>query len=157
VPLFLFGVGLGGLFDGIVIHQILQWHHMLSATQRGSTNTVAGLETNTLADGIFHAFAFVVVLVALALTMRNRRADADAVLPAWRAVIGWLLVGWGAFNVVEGLVDHHLLAVHHVRDDVAHPLTWDIGFLCISVVLLLVGLLLLRRVRVDVERTRPPS
>jgi uncharacterized membrane protein len=26
----LLGIGLGGFFDGIVLHQILQWHHMLS-------------------------------------------------------------------------------------------------------------------------------
>src|SRR4051812_24192423 len=27
---FLFGLGLGGFFDGIVFHQVLQWHHMVS-------------------------------------------------------------------------------------------------------------------------------
>jgi uncharacterized membrane protein len=26
-----FGLGLGGFFDGIVLHQLLQWHHMLSS------------------------------------------------------------------------------------------------------------------------------
>jgi uncharacterized membrane protein len=26
-----FGLGLGGFFDGIVLHQILQWHHMLTS------------------------------------------------------------------------------------------------------------------------------
>lgn len=26
----LLGLGLGGFFDGIVLHQILQWHHMLT-------------------------------------------------------------------------------------------------------------------------------
>lgn len=26
----LLGVGLGGLLDGILLHQILQWHHMLT-------------------------------------------------------------------------------------------------------------------------------
>jgi uncharacterized membrane protein len=28
----LFGLGLVGFFDGIVLHQILQWHHMLAGT-----------------------------------------------------------------------------------------------------------------------------
>jgi uncharacterized membrane protein len=55
-----------------------------------------------------------------------------------------LLVGWGAFNIVEGVVDHHLLTVHHVRDDVADPLAWDVSFLAISAVLLSIGLALLR-------------
>ena len=26
----LLGVGLGGFFDGIVLHQLLQWHHMIT-------------------------------------------------------------------------------------------------------------------------------
>jgi uncharacterized membrane protein len=28
-PSFLLGVGLGVFLDGIVLHQVLQWHHML--------------------------------------------------------------------------------------------------------------------------------
>jgi uncharacterized membrane protein len=28
----LLGIGFGGFFDGIVLHQILQWHHMLTST-----------------------------------------------------------------------------------------------------------------------------
>jgi uncharacterized membrane protein len=147
VPLFLFGVGLGGFVDGIVLHQILQWHHMISDTNDGRMDTVAGLERNTLADGLFHLFAFAVVLVALYLAMRAGRANARAVLPSWGVVTGWLLVGWATFNLVEGIIDHHLLTVHHVRDDVAHPLVWDLAFLGISIVLLPVGLALVRRGR----------
>jgi uncharacterized membrane protein len=33
----LFGIGLGGFLDGIVLHQILQWHHMLSHVLRDLT------------------------------------------------------------------------------------------------------------------------
>jgi len=146
VPLFLFGVGLGGFADGIVLHQILQWHHMISDTVQGPTNTVKGLEKNTLADGVFHLATFVIVVVALYMTLRTRRADAIAVFPSRGVVSGWLLVGWGTFNLVEGIIDHHLLTVHHVRDDVGDPLAWDLAFLAVSVVLLLVGLALVRRV-----------
>jgi uncharacterized membrane protein len=118
---------------------------MISDTGEGPMTTVAGLEANTLADGLFHAMALLVVLVALYLALRVRRSDATAVLPSSRVVVGWLLVGWGAFNIVEGVVDHHLLTVHHVRDDVADSLAWDLSFLGVSVVLLLIGLALLRR------------
>jgi uncharacterized membrane protein len=152
MPLFLFGIGLGGLFDGIVLHQIFQWHHMISNTDEGPTSTVAGLEANTLADGLFHAFAFLVVLAAVYMAMRTRRADATAVLPSWGVVTGWLLVGWGVFNTVEGLVDHHVLEVHHVRDDVAEPFPWDLGFLGVSIALLLVGWALVRRGRGDADQ-----
>jgi uncharacterized membrane protein len=57
----LLGVGLGGFVDGIVLHQILQWHHMLTATVDHPADTVAGLEANTLADGLFHAAAWIFV------------------------------------------------------------------------------------------------
>ena len=145
LPLCLFGIGLGGFVDGIVLHQILQWHHMISDTGEGPMTTVAGLEANTLADGLFHAFALLVVLVALYLALRARRSDATAVLPSSGVVVGWLLVGWGVFNIVEGGANHHLLTVHHVRDDVADSLAWDLSFLAVSVVLLLIGLALVRR------------
>jgi uncharacterized membrane protein len=152
MPLFLLGVGLGGFVDGIVLHQVLQWHHMLSDTDRGPMDTVLGLERNTLADGLFHVVAFVVVLVALWLVIRRQRADAGAVLPPTGVVTGWLLLGWGVFNIVEGLVDHHLLTIHHVRDDVADPLVWDVAFLAGSACLLVIGTLLVRR-----GRSAPPN
>lgn len=144
-PLFLFGVGLGGFVDGIVLHQILQWHHMISDTDEAPTDTVLGLERNTLADGLFHLFAFLVVFVALYALVRTRRVAPSADPPTAGLVTGWLLLGWGAFNIVEGVIDHHLLSLHHVRDDVADPLAWDLGFLGVSVVLMAVGWLMVRR------------
>ena len=62
----------------------------------------------------------------------------------WRTLGGLLLVGWGIFNLVEGVVDHHVLTIHHVRDDVTDPLWWDLGFLAFGA-LLVVGGLALRR------------
>lgn len=56
--------------------------------------------------------------------------------PSWRLHTGALLAGWGAFNLVEGIVDHHLLGVHHVRDDLGGPLSWDLGFLALGLLLL---------------------
>ena len=45
------GLGLGGFFDGIVFHQILQWHHMVSA--HGDPSVAGDLELNVLADASF--------------------------------------------------------------------------------------------------------
>jgi uncharacterized membrane protein len=53
-PWALLGVGLGGLADGILLHQVLQWHHMVSHDPDHPTTTVPGLQVNTLADGLFH-------------------------------------------------------------------------------------------------------
>lgn len=41
----LFGLGFSGFFDGVVLHQILQWHHMLTSAGYADT-TVAGLKLN---------------------------------------------------------------------------------------------------------------
>jgi uncharacterized membrane protein len=59
--------------------------------------------------------------------------------PPWRLHVGLLLIGWGAFNVVEGLVNHHILGVHEVRDDVADATWWNLGFLALGVLLVIVG------------------
>jgi len=149
-PLVLLGVGLGSFVDGILLHQVLQWHHMLSAEE--SPRTLAGLELNTVADGLFHTFAWVATLCGLLwLVGRIRRG---AVLP-WRGVAGGLLAGFGLFNVVEGVVDHHLLRVHHVREDVADPLLWDLGFLLLGLALLGLGLALLRSARTSRSSAAP--
>ena len=136
------GLGLGGFVDGIVLHQILQWHHMLTDTGDHPASTVAGLEANTLADGFFHLATWLLVVAAMILTLRawQRRELA----PPWRAHLGMLLAGWGVFNVVEGLVDHQLLGIHHVRDDLGAPLGWDLGFLAFGAVLVVGGLALAR-------------
>lgn len=54
-------------------------------------------------------------------------------------------MGWGLFNLIEILVDHHLLPLHHVRDDVADPAPWDGGFLVISATIVALGALLKRK------------
>ena len=54
------------------------------------------------------------------------------------------MIGWGAFNLVEGIVDHHVLGLHHVRDDLGAPLGWDLGFLAFGALLTAVGWALAR-------------
>jgi uncharacterized membrane protein len=136
------GIGLGGFVDGILLHQILQWHHMLSNTGAHPTTTVAGLEANTLADGFFHVATWLFIAVASSLTLRAWQRGELA--PPWRAHVGLLLAGWGAFNLVEGVVDHQILGIHHVRDDLGAPVGWDIGFLVLGAGLLGAGLVLAR-------------
>ncbi|MBT2248032.1 DUF2243 domain-containing protein [Arthrobacter sp. BHU FT2] len=141
-PAFVFGLGVGGFVDGIVLHQLLQWHHMLSHTEAGSTTTVPGLELNTLADGVFHSAMWVLVVAAAWLAVRARRQQRLAA--GWRFHTGLVLAGWGVFNIAEGLVNHQLLGIHHVRDDLGGPLSWDLGFLGVSAALAVAGFLLYR-------------
>jgi uncharacterized membrane protein len=140
LPGFLMGLGFGGFVDGIVLHQVLQWHHMLTSTGDHPSDTVAGLEANTLADGLFHLATWVFVFVGVLMAVRAWQRGELA--PPWRAQFGLLLAGWGVFNVVEGLIDHELLGIHHVRDDLGGPIGWDLGFLAFGVLLAVGGWLL---------------
>ena len=138
-PGLLLGIGLGGLVDGIVLHQILQWHHML--TDYGGhasfpNTTVPSLEANTLWDGLFHAGTWVCTVAGILLLWR---AVSGGRHWGWRSLVGLMMVGWGLFNLVEGAVNHLLLTVHHVRDDLGGPLAWDIGFLVFGALLVLAG------------------
>jgi uncharacterized membrane protein len=139
-PGLLLGLGLGGFIDGIVLHQILQWHHMLTSTGDHPMTTVAGLEANTLADGFFHLATWVFVAAGSWLLYRAWREGRIA--PPWRVHLGLMLAGWGAFNLVEGLIDHVLLGIHHVRDDLGGPIGWDLAFLALGAALLLGGRML---------------
>ncbi len=138
----MYGIGLGGFVDGIVLHQILQWHHMVSATDEHPMTTLAGLEVNTLADGFFHVVSWMFVVGASIVTLAQWRQGRLA--PSWSFHLGGVLTGWGVFNLVEGLVDHQILGVHHVRDDLGGPLAWDIGFLLFGLALVVVGWLVQR-------------
>ena len=135
----LIGIGLGGFADGIVFHQILQWHHMLSS--RLPPTTLVNIKVNMIWDGLFHLVTWLSTSLGLLLLWRALgRAD----VPRSNAVFGGsLALGWGAFNFVEGLVDHQLLGVHHV-----HPgrgqLAWDVGFVLSGAVLLIAGGLAIR-------------
>ena len=135
------GVGLGGFLDGIVLHQLLQWHHMISAAEGYAATTLGGLEANTRWDGAFHVVTYLFVLAGLILLWRRRRDEAET--GSWRQGLGWALVGWGAFNVVEGVISHHLLVIHHVRPG-PNQLAYDLGFLAFGAALIGTGWLLAR-------------
>jgi uncharacterized membrane protein len=104
---------LGGFVDGIVLHQILQWHHMLSETERYPPTSLGGLQANVLADGLFHAVTWLFVVGGIAWLWNTARNGGWT----WRGrtLLGWTLVGWGVFNLVEGAINHHLLGIHRVR------------------------------------------
>jgi uncharacterized membrane protein len=142
LPGLLLGLGFGGFVDGIVLHQILQWHHMISDTPGHSVTTLDGLQANTVADGLFHLGTWVLVFVGALTMFASWRAGRLA--PTWRFQIGLLVAGWGVFDVVEGLVDHQILGIHHVRDDLGGPLLWDLGFLGFGLLLVVGGVALHR-------------
>jgi uncharacterized membrane protein len=66
-----------------------------------------------------------------------------------------MLIGFGLFNVVEGVVDHHLLGIHHVNETVppGQWIYWDIGFLVWGAVMFIAGWRLLRTGQKETSRT----
>ena len=70
-------------------------------------------------------------------------------------LVGGLLVGWSSFNVVEGIVDHHLLGLHHVKEGSNNLLAWDLRFLAWGAIMLVGGLALMRKG--DRETGREPA
>lgn len=137
------GVGLGGFVDGILLHQVFQWHHMLTAHEHYDDATLHALEVNTLWDGLFHSATW--VFTALGVGYLWRAGRIEGIRWSGSALVGALAIGWGAFNLVEGIVDHHILRVHHVRDDLGGPLAWDLGFLAFGALLVALGVALVRR------------
>ena len=139
-----FGLGLGGFFDGIVLHQLLQWHHMVTSAGY-PPNSVANLEINTFWDGVFHAGTYIFVVTGLVILWRAAREQhirwSGKVLPAT------ILMGFGLFNLAEGTVNHHLLGLHHVNETVPPDqwIYWDVGFLVWGALMLAGGWMLLRQ------------
>jgi uncharacterized membrane protein len=135
----LLGAGLGGFFDGILLHQLLQWHNMLSSVT--PPTDLVSMKLNMLWDGVFHAFTWLVTVAGLwRLWAAGKRRDVP-----WstRTFLGSQLVGWGLFNSIEGLINHQILGIHHVHPGEAQ-LAWDLGFIGSGLSLLVVGYLAIR-------------
>lgn len=134
------GVGLGGFLDGIVFHQILQLHNMLSS--RIPVNDLVSAKINMTWDGYFHAAVWIMTALGLALLFR---AGARRDVPwSGRILLGSLIAGWGLFNLVEGTIDHHILGIHHVMEYSSNQLPYDLAFLTSGVLFLLIGWALIR-------------
>ncbi|RWK53473.1 DUF2243 domain-containing protein [Mesorhizobium sp.] len=142
----LFGLGLGGFFDGIVFHQLLQWHHMVTSAGYPA-DSVENLRFNTLLDGLFHAATYLFVVLGLVLLWRA--AHQSHLWWSGKMLVGTVLIGFGLFNLVEGLVDHQILGIHHVNETVPREqwIYWDLGFLLWGALMLVGGWRLWRQGR----------
>ena len=142
----LFGLGLGGFFDGIVFHQLLQWHHMVTSAGYPA-NSVDNLEVNTFWDGLFHAATYIFVVAGLVVLWRA--AHRRHLRWSTKLLTGSILLGFGIFNLVEGIANHHVLGIHHVNETVPAEqwLYWDLAFLLWGAAMLVAGLTIVFRGR----------
>lgn len=135
----LLGVGMGGFVDGILFHQILQLHNMLS--NRVIRDSLVNEQINMFWDGLFHAFCW--SCVAAGLLLLWRAITRPGTILSGRAFSGSLVLGWGLFNLVEGLIDHEILQVHHVYQNGNH-LLWDMVFLASGAAGIVAGIVNIR-------------
>ena len=122
------GLGLGGFVDGITLHQIMQWHNMGSAVL--PPVTMEAMSQNMVWDGLFHAATLVLTVIGVVMLWsegKNRNLP-----PSMSVLFGQMILGWGLFNFVEGIIDHHLLQLHHVRDMPTHMPSYDWIFLAVG-------------------------
>lgn len=138
---YLIGFALGGFFDGILLHQILQWHHLLSGV---GTAALRDLRVQVLADGVFHGFMYVVSATGLGMAYQSRREFTGT--GADRTFLADLLIGFGIWHLADSLLSHWLTGIHRIRMDVPNPLAWDIVWLVLfGLFPLAIGVLMKRR------------
>ncbi len=152
LPGVVLGIGLGGFMDGIFLHQVVHWHNMVSAIV--PPVTLEAVQQNMIWDGLFHAAVWIVTVAGVFLLLREVRRGAT--LPTPGRFVGLLLVGWGLFNLVEGLLNHHILQLHHVKDLPTHVPLYDWLFLGIGgVAFIIIGIVMAWPMPNIAERRRP--
>jgi uncharacterized membrane protein len=142
------GIGIGGLTDGIVLHQILQWHEMLS--NKFPTSTLVYKSVNMFWDGFFHLFTLLVTIEGIYLLWKVLgRTDTNK---CGHVLIGGMLAGWGIFNLIEGTIDHQILGLHNVRELSVDKELWNNGFLLFGMLLIASGSLIIFRAKINLRK-----
>lgn len=144
---YLLGFALGGFFDGILLHQILQWHHLLLGIQTGPFRQ---MRTQILADGLFHLVMYAIALAGLWSLWRSRHAAQFA----GRELLGDALIGFGIWHVLDTFLSHWILGIHRIKMDSPNPLMWDVLWLiAFGIVPLLAGFMMRKRAGVGGPRS----
>jgi uncharacterized membrane protein len=137
------GVGMGGFVDGILFHQIFQLHSMLS--NRYFPDTLVNEQLNMVWDGIFHAFTWVMTAIGISLLWKVAKYEKSPLQT--KILVGSLGLGWGLFNLIEGIIDHQVIGLHHVvqRATGSMQVAWDMLFLGSGIGFIVFGLYLIKQ------------
>jgi uncharacterized membrane protein len=133
-------IGMGGFLDAIILHQVLQWHQMLS--NQIFPDSFITKSVNMFWDGIFEGVTWILSVVGI-LLMRHSR-NSTAIDSSNSIFYGGLLAGWGVFNLMDS-VNHFIFRFHNVRENVTNPEVLNWGFLILSVIMCLSGMLIIRK------------
>ncbi|MEO5968845.1 MAG: DUF2243 domain-containing protein [Bdellovibrionia bacterium] len=142
------GMGMGGFVDGILFHQIFQLHNMLS--NRVPKVNLVNMEINMFWDGIFHAFTW--IMTAIGLWLFWRAMNRDKVPKQIKTFVGSLFLGWGLFNLIEGIIDHYVIQLHHVVENLGLSI-FDLLFLASGVIMIIVGQRLIQAGRKGIQKS----
>lgn len=77
-------------------------------------------------DGYFHLAVWIMTLIGLGMLWgAGSRKDV-----AWsgKTFLGSLILGWGLFNLIEGIINHQLPGIHNVYEYTDNKLSWNLGF-----------------------------
>ncbi len=120
----LVGFALGGFFDGILLHQILQWHHLLSGLD---DPLGSDLHFQITMDGLFHLLMYLVAIVGIILLVSGRTGGGrtGTIVEILRLV----LIGFATWHIADAVLSHWLLGLHRIRMDTEMPLVWDVAWL----------------------------
>ncbi|KKO55184.1 DUF2243 domain-containing protein [Paenibacillus sp. DMB20] len=129
---FILGLGIMGSLDGIIFHQILQWHSVYMETDRHG---------KLLSDGLFHIAATLLMIWGALLLWQADKPRKPYGMPF---LLGWIFIGGGVFNFTEGLINHQILQVHHVKPGDPNELAYDLAFLASGLIMAGIGLWLRR-------------
>lgn len=137
---FILGFGFLGALDGIIFHQLLQWHSVIMEATRTE---------QIVSDGLFHlAVTIALVIGGVLLWLGGNPTDHSKGV---RMLVGGFLIGGGTFNFVEGIINHHLLQIHRVKPGDPNALMYDLAFLASGIILILIGYYVRRKTTTKVN------
>ncbi|MCW2675401.1 MAG: rane protein [Modestobacter sp.] len=127
------GIAVMAAADTIVFHQLLSWHHFYDRSTR---------DMSLLSDGLLQTTYLALLVAGFFWFADLRRRRTLARRSAWAGFV----LGLGAFQLFDGIVDHKLLKVHQIRYDV-DVLPYDLAWNGAAVALLVLGAVLAWRSR----------
>lgn len=99
------GSGIGGILESIILQDLLHIHQL---PEHAGPLTYAW-------NGTFRLLLWLDLIFGLFLA---RKAIRNHYVPKEdRCLLGSFILGWGLFQLIEGIINHYLLNIHHIRND----------------------------------------
>jgi uncharacterized membrane protein len=91
---------------------------MASSSELVGDESLQDIRTQILADGLFHILMYAVACAGLWLLWSARRSEAA---PNQSSLLGMVLLGFGAWQIIDVVLFHWIIRIHRIRVDVADP------------------------------------